>query len=48
VNPAELSAALLGVVREVAGSRGIDAQAEIGPEDVTLERPRNREHGDWA
>jgi arginyl-tRNA synthetase len=41
VNPAELAAALLGVVREAVDS-------EIGPEDVTLERPRNREHGDWA
>jgi arginyl-tRNA synthetase len=48
VNPAELAAALLEVVREVAGRRGIDAQADIGPDDVTLERPRNREHGDWA
>jgi len=48
VNPAELSAALLRVVRETASSRGIDAQAEIGPEDAALERPRNREHGDWA
>jgi arginyl-tRNA synthetase len=48
VNPAELSAALLDVVRETANRRGIDAQAEIAPEDVTLERPRNRDHGDWA
>ncbi|HEX7834680.1 MAG TPA: arginine--tRNA ligase, partial [Pseudolysinimonas sp.] len=48
MNPAELAAALLEVVRETAASRGIDADAEIGAEDVTLERPRNREHGDWA
>jgi len=48
VNPAELAAALLGVVRAVVDRRGIDAGAQIGPEDVTLERPRNREHGDWA
>jgi arginyl-tRNA synthetase len=48
VNPAELAAALLGVVRTVADRRGIEAGADIGAEDVTLERPRNREHGDWA
>ncbi len=48
MNPAELTAALLDVVRATADRRGIDGQAEIKPEDVTLERPRNREHGDWA
>jgi arginyl-tRNA synthetase len=48
VNPAELATALLGVVRGVADGRGIDSASEITPEDVTLERPRNREHGDWA
>jgi arginyl-tRNA synthetase len=44
VNPAELTAALLELVRSAAGERA----AEISPDDVTLERPRNREHGDWA
>jgi arginyl-tRNA synthetase len=44
VNPAELSTALLEIVRQAAGERA----AEIAPDDVTLERPRNREHGDWA
>jgi arginyl-tRNA synthetase len=47
VNPAELAAALLDVVRSAATRRGLDAGA-ITAEDVTLERPRNREHGDWA
>jgi arginyl-tRNA synthetase len=47
VNPAELAAALLDVVRSAATRRGLDAGA-ITPEDVTLERPRNRDHGDWA
>jgi arginyl-tRNA synthetase len=46
VNPAELSAVLLDIVRRLAAERGADA--EIAPEDVTLERPRNRDHGDWA
>jgi arginyl-tRNA synthetase len=44
VTPAELSATLLELTRAAAGERG----NEIGPEDVTLERPRNRDHGDWA
>ena len=42
MNPAELAAALLDVVRAEAEGR------EVMPEDVTLERPRNRDHGDWA
>ncbi|CAN5492910.1 arginine--tRNA ligase [soil metagenome] len=46
MNPAELAAALLDVVRVAAQRRGVDA--DITPEDVTLERPRNRDHGDWA
>jgi arginyl-tRNA synthetase len=44
VTPAELSATLLELTRSAAGERA----AEIGADDVTLERPRNREHGDWA
>jgi arginyl-tRNA synthetase len=44
VTPAELSATLLELTRSAAGERA----SEIGPEDVTLERPRNRDHGDWA
>ncbi|MBX3194508.1 MAG: arginine--tRNA ligase [Microbacteriaceae bacterium] len=47
MNPAELAAVLLDVVRRSATRRGLDAGA-ITPEDVTLERPRNRDHGDWA
>ena len=47
VNPAELSAVLLDHVRQVAAARGADADS-ISADDVTLERPRNRDHGDWA
>ncbi|MEO8263097.1 MAG: arginine--tRNA ligase, partial [Pseudolysinimonas sp.] len=47
MNPAELAAALLDVVKATAERRGVDA-GEVAPEDVTLERPRNRDHGDWA
>lgn len=46
VNPAELSAALLAIVLDVAGRRG--STPELTVDDVVLERPRNREHGDWA
>lgn len=46
VNPAELSAALLAIVLDVAGRRGSTPGLTV--DDVVLERPRNREHGDWA
>jgi arginyl-tRNA synthetase len=46
VNPADLSAALLTVVTSIAKRRG--HTAEVTLDDVQLERPRNREHGDWA
>jgi arginyl-tRNA synthetase len=44
VTPAELSATLLELTRSAAGERA----GEIAADDVTLERPRNRDHGDWA
>jgi arginyl-tRNA synthetase len=44
VTPAELSATLLELTRSAAAGRA----AEISADDVTLERPRNRDHGDWA
>jgi arginyl-tRNA synthetase len=44
VTPAELSAILLDLARSAAGARA----DEIADDDVTLERPRNRDHGDWA
>ncbi len=46
VNPADLSAALLAVVTGIAERRGGTATLTI--DDVQLERPRNRDHGDWA
>jgi arginyl-tRNA synthetase len=47
VNPAELTAALLAVVRTVGAGHGLAADA-VADADVALERPRNRDHGDWA
>jgi arginyl-tRNA synthetase len=46
VNPADLSASLLAVVQGILVRRGSTQSVTI--EDVPLERPRNREHGDWA
>jgi arginyl-tRNA synthetase len=46
VNPADLSASLLDVVSGIVARRGSIEQPTIG--DVPLERPRSREHGDWA
>ena len=46
MNPADLSAALLTVVTGIVVRRG--GTAELTVDDVALERPRNRDHGDWA
>jgi len=46
VNPADLSSALLAVTTGVLERRGSTHTVTI--DDVPLERPRNREHGDWA
>jgi arginyl-tRNA synthetase len=43
VTPDDLSAALFDIVRLIVADRG-----SVAPSDVTLERPKNREHGDWA
>jgi len=47
VNPAELTATLLDTVRATVRQTGGPAD-QVEPEDVTIERPRNRDHGDWA
>lgn len=47
VNPAELSVSLLTIVKSVIELRGGSTNSlTIG--DISLERPRNRDHGDWA
>ena len=48
MNPDALAAALLAVVTPVAGRRRPDAALDLTAADVSLERPRNRDHGDWA
>ena len=44
MNPAELTATLLDTVRATVGERA----DEVEVDDVSIERPRNRDHGDWA
>jgi arginyl-tRNA synthetase len=46
MNPAELQVAVGDLVRSAAARRGADLS--ISDADVVLERPRSREHGDWA
>ncbi|MET1044445.1 MAG: arginine--tRNA ligase [Microbacteriaceae bacterium] len=48
MNPAELSASLLAIVEGVIERRGSSDTVTATIDDVPLERPRNREHGDWA
>ncbi|RIX31099.1 arginine--tRNA ligase [Amnibacterium setariae] len=46
MTPAELQVAVGELVRSAAARRGADLA--LSDADVVLERPRSREHGDWA
>ena len=48
MNPEALSAALLDVVRPLADARRPGAADGLTPADLPLDRPKNRDHGDWA
>lgn len=48
MNPDALSAALLAVIAPLAETRREGSSAGLTPSDLPLERPRNRDHGDWA
>ncbi|WP_029146276.1 arginine--tRNA ligase [Microbacterium luticocti] len=48
MDPAALSAALLDVIRPLAEARRPESTAGLTPADLPLERPKNRDHGDWA
>lgn len=48
MNPDALSAALLEVIRPLAEARRPGAAAELEGVELPLERPKNRDHGDWA
>ncbi len=48
MNPDDLSAALLAVVTPLAESRRAGSTAGLTAADFALDRPKNRDHGDWA
>jgi arginyl-tRNA synthetase len=51
VTPDQLSAALLAIVAPILERRrdgATPARLELTEADIPLERPKNREHGDWA
>ena len=47
MTPAELSARILAVVTGVLAGRAGSGTA-VALESIDLERPKSREHGDWA
>jgi arginyl-tRNA synthetase len=46
LNPAELAAAIRSILEKMQ-SAGVLPSAEL-PSEIVVERPRSREHGDWA
>ncbi|MFK4836083.1 arginine--tRNA ligase [Microbacterium sp. ZW T2_14] len=48
MNPEALSVALLAVVAPLAEARRPGAADGLTPADLPLERPKNRDHGDWS
>lgn len=48
MNPDALAAALLAVIAPLAEARREGSSAGLSAADLPLERPRNRDHGDWA
>lgn len=48
MDPAALSAALLAVIAPLAEARREGSSAGVTVADLPLERPKNRDHGDWA
>ena len=48
MNPDQLASALLAVVVDAVERREPGAAASLTVDDIALERPRNRDHGDWA
>jgi len=48
MDPAALSAALLAVIAPLAEARREGSSVGLSAADLPLERPKNRDHGDWA
>ncbi|MGO2520964.1 MAG: arginine--tRNA ligase [Microbacterium sp.] len=48
MNPDTLAEAILAVVTQIAKTSRPDEALDLDVSEVVLERPRNRDHGDWA
>ena len=48
MNPETLAAAVLAVLAPIAEERRPGEPLGLAASDIVLERPRNRDHGDWA
>lgn len=48
MNPDALALAILAVVAPIAEARRPGTGVELDASAITLERPKNRDHGDWA
>ncbi len=48
MNPETLAEALLAVLAPIAEERRPGEQLALAASDIVFERPRNRDHGDWA
>ncbi|MDQ0613209.1 arginyl-tRNA synthetase [Microbacterium sp. W4I4] len=48
MNPEALSAAVLAVLVPIAAERRPEEELGLTASDIVLDRPRNRDHGDWA
>ena len=48
MSPADLSSALLAVVAPIVRQRPGGEDLLLTPDDIILERPKNRDHGDWS
>ena len=48
MNPEQLAAALLAVVAPLAEARRAGSTAGLTASDLTVDRPKNRDHGDWS
>src|SRR6478609_4040562 len=48
MNPETLAEALLEVLAPIADERRPGEPLGLSASDIVLERPRNRDHGDWA
>jgi arginyl-tRNA synthetase len=48
MNPETLAAAVLAVLAPIAEERRPGEPLGVSAADIVLERPRNRDHGDWA